>query len=378
MIMSLLIPGRATAEGTVSRPPGLVATAYRALGELHASSIGFGSHRGPVTEEFDQRLAAATRAAVHAGVNVIDSSGDARFGCSERAIGRALATLLGTDGIDRSALIISTQGGILPDAAAHAGPVGQRLQHIGASYVRRGVFSWAELAAGIHVLTPRYLDLSIDRSRAALGLDTIDLYLLREPELQLDNVTRPELARRLRAAFATLEAACADGRIARYGLATRNGLSVEADHRQHLDLETIVSLAHDIAGSRHRCAAVQIPYNLTAMQAYTTPTQRGAVPLVRAAELGLFVMTRAPFAGGCRFELPEGLALGRGTSTLTRQQQVLEILRSTAGVGTVVIGMTSSAHIDENCGLLRRPPLPAATIDALFEDDFDEVDEVQK
>jgi aryl-alcohol dehydrogenase-like predicted oxidoreductase len=53
-------------------------------------------------------------------------------------------------------------------------------------------------------MTPRWLDAMIELSRTNLGLDTIDIYYLHNPESQLGAISRDEFNLRLRGAFELL------------------------------------------------------------------------------------------------------------------------------------------------------------------------------
>src|SRR5260370_7913686 len=79
------------------------------------------------------------------------------------------------------------------------------------------------MVGGCHCITPRYLGDQLDRSRANLGVDTIDVYYVHNPEMQLGAVDRPTFMTRMRAAFEFLESAVGDGRIRWYGTATWEG-----------------------------------------------------------------------------------------------------------------------------------------------------------
>ena len=66
----------------------------------------------------------------------------------------------------------------------------------------------------------------LDMSRANLGLDTIDIYYIHNPETQLASVSGPEFLERIRRAFELLEQQVAGGKIGVYGAATWNGFRV--------------------------------------------------------------------------------------------------------------------------------------------------------
>src|SRR5207302_902874 len=91
------------------------------------------------------------------------------------------------------------------------------------TYLKPGIIPRAELAGGVHCMAPGYLRDQIDRSRKNLGLETIDLYYLHNPESGMEGVEPEEFRRRVRAAFGALEEAVGRGEIGSYGTATWNG-----------------------------------------------------------------------------------------------------------------------------------------------------------
>src|SRR5207245_2305543 len=98
--------------------------------------------------------------------------------------------------------------------------------YVRATYVDTGVARADEIAGGIHCLAPSYLRHELSRSLANLGLASVDVYFLHNPEQQLDELDRREFSRRVRAAFEALEAEADAGRIGVYGTATWNGYRV--------------------------------------------------------------------------------------------------------------------------------------------------------
>jgi aryl-alcohol dehydrogenase-like predicted oxidoreductase len=85
----------------------------------------------------------------------------------------------------------------------------------------------------------------VDKSRANLGLETIDVYYVHNPETQLSEISRETFNTRIREAFGALEEACAEGKLSLYGVATWNGFRVAPEKRGHLSLEDLVAAAHD-------------------------------------------------------------------------------------------------------------------------------------
>jgi aryl-alcohol dehydrogenase-like predicted oxidoreductase len=77
-------------------------------------------------------------------------------------------------------------------------------------------------------MAPRYLRDQIDRSRANLGLETLDVYYVHNPETQLAEVDRGEFHGPVRSPrFSALEEAVSAGCIAQYGTATWTGYRVD-------------------------------------------------------------------------------------------------------------------------------------------------------
>src|SRR4029077_20788699 len=85
-------------------------------------------------------------------------------------------------------------------------------------YLQPGVFSAKDIVAGSHCMTPRFLEDQLARSLRNLGVDSIDVYYLHNPETQLGEVSRPDFLERIRDAFIYLETPPATGKISFHGL----------------------------------------------------------------------------------------------------------------------------------------------------------------
>src|SRR5207248_9089170 len=112
------------------------------------------------------------------------------------------------------------------------------------------------------------------RSRTNLGVETIDVFYLHNPEQQLSEISRATFHDRLRQAFAFLERQVATGTIQVYGTATWNGYRQDPTSREYLDLAEIVNIAEEVGGGDHHFRVVQIPFNLGLLEAFTNTNQK--------------------------------------------------------------------------------------------------------
>jgi hypothetical protein len=83
----------------------------------------------------------------------------------------------------------------------------------------------------------------LEKSRNNLGLETIDVYYVHNPETQLSAVSREEFNSRIEKAFGALEDAVKEGKISVYGVATWNGFRVPPEDPGHLSLSDLVKAA---------------------------------------------------------------------------------------------------------------------------------------
>src|SRR5206468_4773183 len=141
--------------------------------------------------------------------------------------------------VAREDVVVTTKGGYLAfDGEAPPDP----RAYFAATYVQPGIIRPGDVV-GWHCITPRFLADQLDRSRANLGLETLDVYYVHNPETQLGEVDRAEFMARMRAAFGALEEAVAAGRLARYGTATWTGYRVDPGDPGYLSLQDLVGAA---------------------------------------------------------------------------------------------------------------------------------------
>ena len=369
--MATLIPGSATSEGTTryaARLAGRVAAGHFGdLDGLAVSTLGIGTYLGREDAETDVAYQDALVRALELGINTVDTAVNYRHQRSERAIRTALAGAFGRGLARRDEVVVATKGGYVPfDGAVPRDPRAWFTQ----TYLDTGIIGPGDVAGGIHCIAPRYLADQIERSRANLGLETLDVYYVLNPESQLEEVDRPEFRKRIRAAFDALERAVREGKLRRYGTATWNGYREDQSSPGYLSLEELVGAARDAGGADHHFKVVQLPYNLAMPEAFVRANQSvgGAlVPLAEAARrLGVYVMASASILQG---QLARNLPPMVATvlpGLATDAQRALQFVRSTPGIGTALVGMKSAAHVEENARVAAVPPQPWAEFQRFF------------
>lgn len=361
-----MLPGCATAEGTAAfgqtRTQADPGHWRDALG-LTVSSIGFGSYLGNPDDATDKEYAAALRKAMSLGVNLIDSAINYRYQRSERAIGAALKAAVEADEISREHVVVCTKGGYLP--AEEPG------EWFAKEVVAKKLAAAEDLVDDCHCLAPAFLKDQIDRSRANLGVEMIDVYYVHNPEQQLPTLGPDAFYARLTEAFRALETAAEEGAIACYGTATWDGFRVSPGAPNHVSLERLLQCAAEAGGEEHHFRVVQLPFNLGLVEAAAAPTQElngDRTTLLDAAyECGVIVITSAP--------LLQGRLIGRMVPQLrerfpgleTDAQRLLQFARSAPGVLAPLVGMKSAAHVEENLRLIAKPPLDDTGWSKLFQ-----------
>jgi aryl-alcohol dehydrogenase-like predicted oxidoreductase len=362
-----MIAGHATPEATAAyakRHASLPPAHWRSALGLSLSSLGMGSYLGNADPLTDGKYAAATTRALEAGVNVLDSAINYRFQRSERNIGAGLKAAIEKGFAKREEVLLCTKGGFI---SGDWGPADKKWFE--ATFVKPGIITADDVVAGCHCMTPKYLKHEVDRSRENLGVSTIDVYYVHNPETQLPEIGPKEYYERLTAAFRTLEECAAEGKIRCYGTATWNAYRTAPGTPSAASLEQTLDCARKAGGDGHRFKVVQLPFNFGLPEARFAESQvlgKDRLSALAAAEaLGLTVFTSVP--------LMQGQLLGRLTPALrarfpgleTDAQRCLQFARSTPGIAAPLCGMKSPEHVEENAKVCAVPPLSAAEFDAV-------------
>ena len=371
-----MLSGHATAAGTArfsSRFPLLTEAGHFRqpekvphLSHLWFSSIGLGTYLGEPDAATDARYTEAAQMALLRGMNVLDSAINYRFQRSERSIGTALRKAVESGSVQRDELMVCTKAGYLTyDGTVPADPRHYFIDE----YISTGIVPRDELVGGMHCMAPGYLRNQLERSRRNLGIETIDIFYIHNPEQQLAEVSQDDFFNRLRKAFAALEEEVSAGKIRVYGTATWNGYRQDPSLREYLDLAQIAALAAEVGGEGHHFRAIQLPFNLGLPEAHIAGNQqigsRHISVLSAAQELGIAVIGSASLLQGrLASRLPEFVR--EQLDCETDSEAAIQFARSAPGITTALIGMSRKEHVEANLKIASKPLANARSWEGLF------------
>lgn len=317
------------------------------------SSLGLGTYIGPPDRATDDAVAQAAQICVESGrVNVLDTAINYRYQRAERSLGRGLARAIAKGAVKREEVFVATKAGYLaPDSEAKVPPE----KWVELELVAKEVLDPADIVDGCHAMSVSFLRDQFERSRANLGLETVDLfYLHNAPDAQLPIIGHDEFVRRLGEAFGLLEELRQSGHIGAYGLATWDCLRAARDSPGYFSLEEAVRLARSVGGDRHGFRFIQFPFSLGMPEAAVHPNQTVSgdrVTLFEAARrLGVACFTSVPLLQG------QLARVGPVASGLSAAQTAIQFARSAPGTIGPLVGQKDPRHLAENLELATRPP----------------------
>jgi len=283
--------GFATPEGTRAYREQQRALKYGELSDtgLLASQAGFGCYRlDPRIKEHEDAL----RKSLLSGVNLIDTSSNYGDGGSEELVGAVLEDLVGSGDMSRESVVVVSKVGYLQG----------RNYQLSQERKRQGMaFNDLVLYAdGLeHCIHPEFIDDQLTRSLERLKLDTLDFYLLHNPEYYLSwaNKTgfpieeaRQEYYSRIEQAFQYLETEVEKGRVKYYGISS-NTLPSPSSEPEFTSVEKLWEIAESIS-SEHRFRLIQFPMNILETGGVTEKNQatgQSVLEFARDKKLGVLI-----------------------------------------------------------------------------------------
>ncbi len=370
--MNTLVPGCATTLGTKRYMEhygaGFPAAHYSDFLHLHykLSSLGIGSFPGAATDAVDANYADIVEQAALAGINVFDTAAHYRYGRSARATGEGLRRAF-AKGVARDGVFVVAKGGFLTfDGGPPADFPAWFRRHI----VAPGLGTEDDLTQA-HLLSPAYIDRQIDQCRECLGLATLDAFLVDQPEVHIPRIGKEMLNRRLLEVFTALEQAVRQERIAGYGIATFHGLRVATDHSLFQSFTSLLGLAEKAAQAvggeraKHHFRVAQMPFNQVMIEGFSRFSQATgqgnvASAIQAAHQLKVYVMASHSLLKG-HLAAQSAEVVAQALAGLSNAaQRALQFNRSTPGLGTSLVGVSTPAHLEDVLAVARTEPLPRA------------------
>ena len=268
LVQGAALPGSASPEGTAryatrivsrSRHDGHMEHGYSRFGHrgLTTSRLGFGTYRVDTRETAHRD---ALKKALREGVNLIDTSTNDMDGDSERLVGSVLRELITSGELTHDEVIVISKIGYVQGQNVKQAEAREQAGRPYPDMVKYGEGIW-------HCIHPEYLADQLTLSLDRLGLATLDVCLLHNPEYVLSEVAHHEgrdlaqsqdaFYRRLEQAFTCFESLVAAGRISYYGLSS-NTVTADASDAEATSLSRM-------------CAAARAAAALQAMERYHIP-----------------------------------------------------------------------------------------------------------
>ncbi len=291
------IGGRASAAGTARY------AAHHDLGEnayvelpgtrLKVGRIGFGGYR---VSDGVRACEDALKKALSSGVNLIDTSTNYTDGGSERLIGSTIAALVEAGSLVRDEVIVVSKVGYVQ--ASNLALARDRQEQ------GRGFDEMVQYAPDCwHCLHPTFLEDQLGRSLDRLGLESLDVLLLHNPEYFLadakqrgavDDATRDAFYDRIERAFVFLESQVEAGRIGCYGVSSNTIALHKTRDPEATELDRLLAAAKRAGGDEHHFLVLQLPLNLIESTGVHAGQNGRATVLEQAAAHGLAVLANRP------------------------------------------------------------------------------------
>ncbi len=311
LLQGAVLPGSASPEGTAryaarivsqSRHIGHMEHGYSRFGNraLTTSRLGFGTYRID-TRDIEHRDALTK--ALREGVNLIDTSTNYMDGDSERLVGSVLRELIKSGELTRQEVIVVSKIGYVQGENLKRAETREKAGRPYPDMVKYGEGIW-------HCIHPEYLADQMTLSLDRLGLATLDVCLLHNPEYFLSEaahhaggdlaLSQNTFYRRIEQAFTFFESQVAAGRIHYYGVSS-NTVTADPSNAEATSLSRLCDAARAAAAARssdrHYFAVLQCPMNLYEAGALVTPNtgvgQRETVLEVAQRE-GIAVLVNRP------------------------------------------------------------------------------------
>ena len=211
-----------------------------------------------------------------------------------------------------------------------------------------------------------------------MGVETLDAFLVDQPEVHIPLIGKDRLNQKLERVFTVLERAVRDGRLRYYGISTFEGFRVETDNPLFQSLTSMQGHAQKAAQAasgdeqaRHHFRIVQMPFNQVMLEGFTRfnhATGQGNVAstLQAAYQLGVYVMASHTLLKGHLAQESVDVVTQAMPALANPAQQAIQFNRSTPGLGTSLVGVSTPAHLEDLLAVAKLPPLERKAYLAMY------------
>lgn len=333
------------------------------------SKLGLGTFKNePYKEEnYLFHYIESVKQAIRSGINLIDTASNYRYGQSEKEIGIALDEL--GDEVKREELIICSKGGFIQlEYPFPSNPYEWIQTHI----LDKNLATKEEIELDQHCMSADFLEWSCKKSIKNLGVDSLDIYFLHNPEMQYLKLGEKKFYKQIEAIFKRFESLADDGLFRFYGVAVWNGFTSEIG--ELISLEKLVKIAQKVGGDNHRFKYIQTPFNMGKTNIYTQETQSvggSDCTLLQAAHrLNIGVLSSSSLLQMNLFKKsfsPEsGVVLDESMTLESDVQLALQFVRSTPGIISSLFGSIKPLHVKQNIEISKIKSVPRAKYDLLY------------
>jgi len=341
--------------------------------QIKLSSLGLGTFPGTPQAETDEQIMQLIVDGIASGINVIDTAAHYRYGRALTAVGAGLKACL-EQGETRNAVFVISKGGFLTLRGGRPDNFDRWFER---EIVESGLGRKDDLVNNMHLLSPEYINYQIDLSRNLMGLETLDAFLVDQPEVHIPVIGKEKTNHKLLKVFVQLEQAIKDRRIRAYGISTFDAMRVETDDVKFQSLTSMLGLAEKAAqevhgdGAEHGFKLVQMPFNHVMTEGFTRfshATGQGniASTLQAAYQLGVYVMASHTLMKG-HLALAKNDQLSSFLPLLENAaQRSIQFNRSTPGLGTSLVGMSQVSHLLDMLAVTKLAPMPKKNYLALY------------
>jgi aryl-alcohol dehydrogenase-like predicted oxidoreductase len=340
--------------------------------DLVFSKLGLGTfNKEPYKEEnYVFHYIEGVKEAIKSGINLIDTASNYRYGQSEKEIAIALKELFEEGSVKREELIICSKGGFIQlEYPFPKNPYNWIEENI----INNSLATVDDIELDQHCMTPDFLEWSCKKSLENLGIKTLDIYFLHNPEIQISKIGYKKFLKKIETIFRRFEKMVEKGMIKHYGVAVWNGF-IDESTNEHINLEDLIEIAIKVAGINHNFKYIQTPFNIAKTSIYTMPTQsvKGeACTLLQAAHrLKIGVISSSSLLQmnlfKKSFNAQVGYLLDSKMILENDIQLALQFVRSTPGIITSLFASKVPVHIKKNLEITKIPIATKTKYDLMY------------